>query len=279
MMMRKTCLIGIGLSACGILLVTAVAKAAVYVYRYSDVVRESCADKQGVVVLANAFQQIHDNMRTLVMTKSAHKAYDFFDEVIQSVNFARFLDNPLALPLPDGSRAFFLKGARADGHYVVDYERAHIEGFTPNQFLSFGAEIRMREDKDPIPEVKRGFGIDTDIKVNSGSLSHVTLARSLSGVLRVLAPENITKLPTDSTRPELTPLDQKLMAEFHDAFPIMSATFDRYVSAIPFASITRRGIEGKSYTEIASRFALKIDALKADYPELGDYVESLMDSF
>ncbi|MCX6106540.1 MAG: hypothetical protein NTY08_11990 [Proteobacteria bacterium] len=277
--MRKTRLIFIWLGACGIFLVTAGSNAAEYVYRYSDAARDSRADGQGVTVLAHAFHQIHDNMRTLVMTKGAHKAYDFFDDVIQSVNFERFLDNPLALPLPDGSRALVLKGARADGHYVVDYERAQIDGFAPHQFLAFGAEIRMREDKDPIPEVKRGFGIDADIKVNSASLSHVTLARSVSGVLRVLAPENITKLPTNSPNQALTPLDQKLMTEFHDAFPIMSATFERYVSAIPFASITRRGIGGKSYTEIASRFVLKIDEFKADYPELGDYVESLMDSF
>ena len=278
-MMRKTCLIGICLSACGILMVTAGAKAAGYVYRYSDAAKDSRADGQGVIVLAHAFHQIHDNMRSLVMTKGAHKAYDFFDEVIQSVNFARFLDNPLASPLPDGSRAFFLKGARADGHYVVDYERGHIDGFTPNQFLAFGAEIRMREDKNPIPEVKRGFDIKTNIKVNSGALSHVTLARSLSGFLRVLNPDNITKLPKNSVNQELTPLDQKLMSEFHDALPIMSATFDRYVSVTPFASITQRGIGGKSYTAIASRFVLKIDAFKADYPQLGDYVESLMDSF
>ena len=279
MMMRKTFLSCVWFGACGILLGTAGSNAAEYVYRYADAVRESCADGQGVVILSHTFQQIHDNMRTLVMTKGALKAYDVFDDVIQSVNFERFLDNPLALPLPDGARAVVLKGARADGHYVVDYERAQIEGFTPNQFLAFGAEIRMRDDKNPIPEVKRGFGIDTDIKVNSGALSHVTLARSVSGILRVLAPDNIAKLPSNSAKHKLAPLDQKLMGEFNIAFPNLSATFDRFVSVIPSARITERDMGGKSYTEMASRFILKIASLKVDYPELGAYVESLMDSF
>lgn len=242
-------------------------------YRGVDVIRGLRDDGQGIQSVATAAKHLEQYAKTVTVTPGARQAYAFADEVIQSVDFGRVFKSNLAKVMPDGARTFALTGSGQSQRYVVDYKKEAIDSLSADGFLGFAADLRVGADKNPIPDEELAYGIVGRAKVNTGDMSHRTLLRGAYGILRVLDPANLEKLPAAPNAPGKG-LDQKLIGEARSTMPDSQAMFERYFTAVPGVSI--ENAQGTPYTQVKSRATLNLAQLQKDYPELGNYVENLV---
>jgi hypothetical protein len=243
------------------------------------VFRNAHENGRGIEVLGSSWQQFHDFSKNLRFTASAKDAYGMANEVIQTVRFDSFLSSPMALVTEDQSRLFLLKGAARNSDFIVDYEKARLGTFIPPRPFDFAAEIRLRADAKPIPEVKRGFAMGALVRANSGELSHRTLLRSLHGLMQVLEPHNIVRLPQEAGGEKLSVLARKSRGEIIATLPDTIKYVERYQEINFEPIIEKQASTGKEFTRVVARSALNIPAIQRDYPEFGDYLETLLTSF
>lgn len=255
------------------------AGAAAALYRYIDVARQAHEGGRGIEVLGTYWQSVHQYAKNLRFTDNAKKAYETVNDIIQTVDFQAFLTSPLALVTPDGARVFLLTGATGGEALTVDYEKARIESYVAKRPFDFAAEISVRADAKPIPQVKRGFVIGVQGAANAGELSHRTLLRSLDGVMQVLEPQNVARLPVEAGDQNLTLLARKARGEVLQTLPDTIGYLERYQKISFEPKIEKYAATGKELTRARLSMAIDIPAIERDYPDLAHYLDRLITSF
>ncbi|MBM4251773.1 MAG: hypothetical protein FJ146_07360 [Deltaproteobacteria bacterium] len=255
------------------------AGAATAVYRYIDVARQAHDGGRGIEVLGAYWQSVHQYAKNLRFTDSAKKAYEMVNDIIQTVDFQAFLTSHLALVTPDGARVFLLKGATASDALTVDYEKARLGSYVPARPFDFAAEISVRADAKPIPQVKRGFVIGAQVAANAGELSHRTMLRSLDGIMQVLEPQNVARLPVEAGGQNLTLLARKARGEVLQTLPDTIKYLERYQKINFEPKIEQHKATGKEFTRVHLSMAIDIPAVERDYPDLAHYLDRLITSF
>ncbi len=248
-------------------------------YCYIDLLRNTREDGRGIEVLSGSWQLFNDHISRMRFTPAAQHAYEETNDVIQTVSFDSILSSPIAFVAPDQSRVFQLRGATRKPEFVIDYEKAMLDAFRPRNPFDFATELRVRAEANPISEVKRGFTLRAAVRANSGEINHHTLLRSLAGVMRVLNPVNIVRLPNEAGDDKMSPLARKSRGEMLATLPDTVKFMEKYQDIKIEPRIEKDTVTGKEWTRVAAVVHLRLDALKADYPDLGEYLDKLLTGF
>lgn len=237
-----------------------------------DVVRALHPGDTGIATAANYSRTVNSYLHTVTFTPRAHKAYEFAHYFIESVDFDAVLSAPFAKSIPEGYKAFGIKGEGNSGKsYTVDYVAASTDTMAPATFAAFGADLRIREDKNPIPGESRGFGVRGDAKINVGELNHRNVLQATATALRLVSPRNLLALASASTN-KSNP-DAVLMAETQGILPESMAMLQKYTTVTP--GIRMVGAGETEYSQFDSKVTLSLSTLTRDYPDFGNYLESL----
>jgi len=220
------------------------------VYRGVDVFRDLGANHSGVPVMAKATRVLMQKAQALKVTKSAVEVYDFADGIIQGVDLSEMLTTPLAVSLPDQWRALSLHGEDHGKDFIVDYHKGTIDHLTPASFADFGFECRIRKDQLKVPQDEDGYGVMLRSKLNLGDLSHRTLLRLLSAMLRITKSDNLAALPAPSPKPTL---DERSLAEARATIPDTMKLIDRYATITPGIQVKTYAGDARPYNVFATK--------------------------
>ena len=248
------------------------------IFRYIDVFRESRADGRGIEILSESWRGIHYLTKNLKFTERADHAYQVTTDAIQTFDFKSIIGSSIATKSNDGASVFLLKGESVNKSFTVDYIRGQLGSDNPRNPFDFAAEIKVREEKKPIPEVDKGYALGTKVRLNIGELSHRELLRSLRGIMVLLEPRNLSQLPTSSNDQTMSPLGRKMAGELALTLPETNSFLEKY-NKLKFSPVIEKisaaDIE-MNRVKIDVRF--KIDELADDYPALGDYLHAMLNS-
>ena len=247
-------------------------------YRGVDVWRDLRADHQGIAAAFFGITKVAHAARSIKVSPAAKQAYEFADDVIEHVDFAKVLDAPMNSPLPGDWRAFNLRGTTQSGAYVIDYVRQPLSALEPVQFLDFGADFTVRADAKPLPNADEGFGIGFHAKFNTNQFSHRTLARLVHGGLRVIDPDNLPQLsrPKAASTPAI--FDAIAWDELAQTLPQSAALALRYAK-VRLGLTPQSAATATAVTDIHQVMTLKLEALTARHPVLGAFIERLSSKF
>ncbi|MCX6110913.1 MAG: hypothetical protein NTZ90_15065 [Proteobacteria bacterium] len=247
-------------------------------YRGVDVWRDLRADHQGIAAAFFGITKVAHAARSIKVSPAAKQAYEFADDVIEHVDFAKVLDAPMNIALPGDWRAFNLRGTQRSGGYVIDYVRQPLSAMEPAQFLDFGSDFTVRADAKPIPNADGGFGIGFHAKFNTNQFSHRTLARFVHGGLKVIDPNNLPQLPGPKAASTPATFDATAWDEFARTLPQSAALALRYAK-IRLGLTPQSPATPTAVTDIHQVLTLKLEALTARHPVLGEFIERLSSKF
>ncbi len=246
------------------------------VYRGADLFRDLAENRTGIPVMAKASRILVQKSQSLKLTKSAIEVYEFADSIIQGVDLSEMLTTPLAVTLPDKWRALSLHGEDHGKNFIVDYHKGTIDHLTPASLADFGFEFRIREDQIKLPQNEDGYGIMLRSKLNMGELSHRTFLRLLSGMLRIMAPENVATLPAVHANETL---DGRGLNEAHATIPAVMTLVDRYSTIHPGMQLKTFASDQRPYNSFSTKLVGNFDHLEEDYPHLGAFLENITSLF
>jgi hypothetical protein len=243
-------------------------------YRGIDVVRDIREDHQGAVSAAYAAKLASQYAHNITLSQTAKSAYEFANYFMQSVDFDAVLKAPFAKVLPEGERSFALTGTGKGQNFAVEYRKATVDDLQVAGMWSFAGDVRIREDKNPIPGEDRGFGVRSDMKLSSGDVSHRTMGRVVGGVLRVIDPTNLGML-TGPNNDANASLDAKAMNDLGTTLPNFHGMMEKYIKLTPGLRVDGTG--DSAITDISAKGVVNLSQIRKNYPDFGKYLETLND--
>ena len=260
------------LAIISLLLLPSIARGEQPVYRGRDLFRDLAEKRAGIPVMSRATQIMVQKATSLRVTKKATDVYEFANGIIQDVDLSEMLTTEWAATQPDKWRTLSIHGENHGNHFVVDYKKGPIDGLIPPSLSDFGVAFSIRKDQLKVPQDEDGYGIMLRSKLNLGELSHRTFLRFLSGMLRIMSPENLPKLPAPAAR---STLDERGLADARATLPGVMALLDRYSAIQAGMQLKTFGKDPRLYNAFATKVVGKLERLADDYPHLGEFLQTI----
>ena len=266
----------------GVLLMPIAAMTQSRPYRLTEAIHDMSPDQTGVAVATRTVGALADKADTLVITKDAHKAYEFWNSVVSNVDFDRVLDAPIALKLANNASVFTLSGTQTAETYKIDYHKSTFDSVPLHELADFAVQMQVQENKNPATDesaATRGFGISVQGQLDTGEISHRTVSRLFSNLFAVMDPQNLKTLaPIPSPLfTEVRAADRKAIDEIYASLPLTYQMLDKYVQIVPYYKIKEQ--DRRLYTEVSLKVTLLPGNMEQDYPELGHFLLRLFESF